>query len=138
MIQEIRRVCPQLERVAVRDVDILGEGRVYVEEAGSAEKITSGITEVAWRRRREQCPLGGVEIELQTGGGIVEYLSQTASATGAVCRCLADARHGIRTGIDRKRPARFEFQETGNGPSSGDLIEQRSTLPPKQAGSPEW
>ncbi len=74
MIQKIRRVRPQLKRIAIRDVDILGEGRVYVEEAGAAEKITSGITEVARHRRGEQSSLGGVEIELHTGSGIVEDL----------------------------------------------------------------
>src|SRR5258708_5152358 len=118
-------------------MDVLCKCRVEVEVTGSTEEIPAGVAEIPRSRRCEQPSLGRVEVEFLAGHRIVENLAQVVTTTGAVRRCLADARYRIRTRIDGERPSRFPSQQTGNLPPSRKLVKKLPTVVAKSLAFPE-
>src|SRR5260370_41704786 len=98
MVQQVAGIRPNLEIVALREVDLLGECRIDVPETGAAEIIASRIREFPRARCAELRPLVGGEGVDVTAGRIVEHLAQAVrTIAGGVGRSLPQAADSIRS-----------------------------------------
>lgn len=82
-VGKVVNVCSKLEVARLTKEETLAQGHVQIEERRPGKEVTTGIANLARRRRREHCPLSCGEDEVRAR--FLNHLAHVGSAPVAVC-----------------------------------------------------